>query len=273
MTGMMQARRLVVYTLASGSSGNCTLVSDGAVHILIDAGISCRRIVKSLAELGISAQDLRGIFVTHEHTDHISGLQTLSKHFHLPVFAAAPCAAAIAAKAPAAQDVLQSISPEEEICLDSLAVQGFETSHDSAFSMGFTVTGERDKMALATDLGMLTSQVRQAIAGVDLLVAETNHDLNLLRCGPYPYFLQKRISGATGHLCNEDGAELCRHAAFHGAKTVVLAHLSAENNTPDSAYRAVEETFAVNGVEDVTIELAPRDTLSKAYPVGALVRK
>jgi len=267
MIGFTQERRLVVYTLASGSSGNCTLVSDGTVHILIDAGISCRRIVNSLAELGLSAQDLRGIFVTHEHTDHVCGLQTLSKRFSLPVFTAAACAAVIAAKAPAAQQLLRPIRPEEEICIDSLAVQGFETSHDSAASMGFTVAGERGKMALVTDLGMLTSGVREAVAGVDLLVAETNHDVNMLRYGPYPYYLKQRISGSTGHLCNEDGAELCRHAAVHGTKTVVLAHLSAENNTPDCAYQAVAENFAVNGVEDVTIELAPRDTLSKMYPV------
>ena len=273
MTNLIQERRLVVHTLASGSSGNCTLVSDGIVHILIDAGISCRRIVNSLAELGLSAQDLRGIFVTHEHSDHICGLQTLSKRFRLPIFTAPPCATVIAAKMPATESVLRPIAAEEEICIDSIAVQGFETIHDSAASMGYTVAGERGKMALVTDLGMLTSQVRQAVVGVDLLIAETNHDLNMLRCGPYPYYLQQRISGANGHLCNEDGAELCRHAAFHGAKTVILAHLSAENNSPDCAYRAVEETFTVNGVEDVTIELAPRDALSKAYPVGALVRR
>ena len=273
MIGLTQERRLVVHTLASGSSGNCTLVSDGEVHILIDAGISCRRIVNSLAELGISAQDLRGIFVTHEHTDHICGLQTLTKRFSLPIFTAAPCAEMIAAKAPATMHVLRTIEPEEEICLDSLAVQGFETSHDSAASMGFTVAGERGKMALATDLGMLTSCVREAVAGVDLLIAETNHDRNMLRYGPYPYYLKQRVSGSTGHLCNEDGAELCRHAAFHGVKTVILAHLSAENNTPDCAYQAVAETFAVNGVEDVTIAVAPRDCLSRAFSVGVPVRR
>lgn len=258
---------MTVHTLASGSSGNCTLVSEGSVHILIDAGISCRRITQSLGTLGLALSDLSGIFITHEHSDHISGLATITKNYELPLFAAGPTARQICYRVPFADRCMHQISPGEEVMVESLVVQGFQTSHDAAFSMGFSVMGERGKMALATDLGMLTDEVLEAVAGCDLLVAETNHDLEMLEGGRYPYYLKRRVASHEGHLCNEQGAELCRHAAEHGAKTMILAHLSAENNTPRHALTAVETAFAAACVEDVTVEVAPRGVLSRAFAV------
>lgn len=258
---------MTVHTLASGSSGNCTLVSDGGIHILIDAGISCRRIVQALNSLGLTLTDLSGIFVTHEHSDHISGLTTITKNYEVPLFAAPPTARQVCYRVPFADRCMTAIEPGEEVCLNGLTVEGFRTSHDAAGSMGYAVMGERGKMALATDLGMLTDEVLDAVAGCDLLIAETNHDLDLLESGRYPYYLKRRITSHQGHLCNEEGAELCRHAAEHGAKTMILAHLSAENNTPQHALTAVETAFTASFIENVTVEVAPRQCLSRTYVV------
>lgn len=259
---------MTVHTLASGSSGNCTLVSDEGVHILLDAGISCRRISKSLDSLGISISDLSGIFITHEHSDHISGLATICKNYEIPLFAAAPTARQICYRVPFADRCMTAIAPGVDVTLGALTVCGFATSHDSAFSMGFSVMGRRGKLCLATDLGYLSEDVLEAVTGCDLLIAETNHDLTLLEEGHYPYYLKQRIRSDRGHLCNEQGAELCRHAAQHGARTIILAHLSAENNTPAHARAAVETAFSAHFIQDVEIVVAPRAELSPCFVVA-----
>lgn len=261
------ARVLTVYTLASGSSGNCTLVTDGEVHILIDAGISCRRISQSLARLELTLDQLSAIFITHEHTDHTCGLATISKKYEIPLFASAQTARQICYRVPFADRMMQPIEPGDEIIIDAMTVSGFATLHDCPGSMGYTVCGERGKMAIATDLGTLTDEVLAAVAGVDLLIAETNHDLEMLESGPYPYYLKERIRGSHGHLSNEDGAKLCRHSVLNGAKTLILAHLSQENNTPLRAHTAVSSLLAAEELEDIILELAPRSELSRPFAV------
>ena len=251
---------MTITTLASGSSGNCILVSHGTTHLLVDAGISCRRIKNALASLGLTPGELTGILVTHEHTDHISGLPTLFKQYHLPVWCSAGTARQLEYRIAFLGEVLHPFAPGDSFQLGGLTVTSFATPHDAAESVGYTFTDGTRKAAIVTDLGVVTSVVEDCVRGADLLVAEANHDPDLLRSGPYPYYLKQRILSAYGHLSNADCAAL---AARTGARTVVLAHLSAENNRPALALEAVRAAVG----EQVTVEGAPRGETGRRYEI------
>lgn len=240
---------------ASGSSGNCALVSHGDTHLLVDAGISARRITAALAHWNLSAEHLSGCLITHAHADHIAGLATLSKRFSLPLYATAPAGRQVAYRLPV-DHLLHDLTPPEEFPIGDLTVRPIPTSHDSPGSVGYRFTAPDGRSAcLVTDLGVVTPQVEAAVEGVDLAVIECNHDIDSLQNGPYPYYLKSRIAGPQGHLSNADGARLCARCARSGAHTVVLAHLSRENNTPALARAAVSQ--ALEGLPPVRLEVAP----------------
>lgn len=252
---------LTFTTLASGSSGNAALVSCGSTHILLDAGVSARRITTALRGLGVDPAALSGVLVTHEHTDHASGLATLTKQLRLPVYATAPTLLRLGEKLPALSGLEHAVEAAAGFGVGSLWVRPFATPHDAAGSVGYVLTGDDCSMALCTDLGHVTGQVRQAVLGCQLLVCEANHDEDWLRTGPYPYYLKKRILGDYGHLSNEAGAELAAQAVEAGARTVVLAHLSAENNTPARAREVAARRLSRGGVDpehDISLLVAPR---------------
>ena len=261
---------LTFVTLASGSGGNAALVSSGQTHILLDAGISARRITTALRGLGVDPKELSGVLITHEHTDHIAGLATLTKQLNLRVYATRPTLAALAAKVPAlVQGRLgRYFEPGEAFPLGELWVESFATSHDAACSVGYAITGGDSRMALCTDLGYISPEVERAVAGCGLLVCEANHDEEWVRSGPYPYYLKKRVLGRQGHLSNEAGAQLALLAAQNGARTVLLAHLSEENNTPARALHVVEQVLSANGFvpgRDVEVAVAPRKEPGRVY--------
>lgn len=252
---------LRIATLASGSSGNCTLVSDGQTHVLIDAGISARRITTGLRTLGISPAELTAVLVTHEHSDHISGLNVLKNQLEFTLCASAPTARQLCYRMAGLESRIHTFEPGEGFELGSLYVETFPTLHDCARPVGYAVCGGGVKMALATDLGVVTEAVERGIAGARLLIAETNYDPDTLRCGTYPPFLKERILSDHGHLSNEMGANMALHAVERGTKTVILGHLSQENNTPRMARDTVERVFAAAGVQvgrDVELSVAPR---------------
>lgn len=262
---------LTFVTLASGSSGNAALVSCGQTHILLDAGISARRITTALRALGVDPHQLSGVLITHEHTDHISGLTTLTKQLNLPVFATAPTLDALARKIPAIpQNRLgRFFAPGEAFPLGELWVEPFATSHDAACSVGYAINGGDSRLVLCTDLGYISPEVKRAVAGCDLLVCEANHDEEWVRTGPYPYYLKERVLGRRGHLSNEAGAQLALLAAQNGARTILLAHLSEENNTPAHALEVVGRTLRQAGFGDsVTLEAAPRKEPGRVYQLS-----
>ena len=203
-----------VCTLASGSSGNSLLICCGSTYVLLDAGISARRITSALKALGADPTRLSAVLVTHEHTDHVSGLATLTKQLGVPVYATAPTLDRLERKVPALAQLGRALEAGTGFQLGELWVESFSTPHDAAGSVGYAVTGGGARMALATDLGHLTPQVWDAARGADLLVCETNHDEDWVRSGPYPYALKQRILGDFGHLSNEAGAELAGRAAL-----------------------------------------------------------
>ena len=251
-----------VCTIASGSSGNCVFVSAGDTHVLIDAGISCRRISTALKALGVGLDDLSGVLITHEHADHVAGLATMTKNHSVPLYATAPTLDAVRQKLPQTMGELISVTPGERTDVGTLAVIPFATSHDAAASVSYAISAGGRKMALATDLGFVSEEVYRGVSGADLLICETNHDVDWLRSGPYPYYLQQRILGDHGHLSNEAGAELAAWAAAQGTRTLILAHLSRENNNPARARQAVEARLRSYGLEpgrDVALTVAGPD--------------
>ena len=231
-----------LHTLASGSSGNALLFSCGSTHLLVDAGISCRRITKSLEELGLTPADLTAILITHTHADHISGLQTLLKRTDCPVCATSRTLHDLAQRLPTlAQRSLALAGPES---LGEVLVTPFSTSHDAPGSCGFRLDGADGSVGILTDTGYVTDEAAAVLPGVDLAVLEANHDVETLYSGPYPYYLKQRILGAEGHLSNEDAARFAVFLAQQGTSEILLAHLSRENNTPAMAQQAVETALS-----------------------------
>ena len=261
---------LELCTLASGSSGNSLLVTDGRTHVLVDAGISCRRICTGLKELGVEPTELAGVLITHEHSDHISGLTALTKQLRLPVYASPGTGRQLCYRIAFLEELLRPVAPGEGFSIGGLAIESFPTSHDAAESVGYALSAGGRKAAVVTDLGYVTGAVLRGIRRADLLVAEANHDVEWVQSGPYPYHLKARILGDRGHLSNEAGAELAWTAVEGGARTVVLAHLSHENNTPARAHEVVRGVLERRGAavgRDVALEVAPRSEKSRRYTV------
>lgn len=257
-----------VCTLASGSSGNCTLVRCGDTCVLLDAGISARRITAGLRELGTEPPELSAILITHEHTDHISGLATLTKKLRVPIYASGATLRQLCYRIPFLEELVRPLEGGQGTQVGALWCQAFSTPHDAAGSQGYSLTGEGRKMALCTDLGFLAPEVLEGAAGAELLLAEANHDEEWVRSGPYPYYLKQRILGDFGHLSNETGAVLAQKAAEGGARAVVLAHLSQQNNTPARAYETVARHLRGAGVDperDLTLAVAPRSEPGPLY--------
>lgn len=237
-----------VRVFASGSSGNCLLVSDGDTHILIDAGISMRRIQSSLSHYSLAWQDLTGVLITHEHSDHISGLAMLIKHHPLPVCAPHTVANRLLGQLPELADCLRVIPVGESFPLGCVSVTAFHTPHDTDESVGYRLCGSA-VYAHATDTGSVTEEMLAGLSGADTVLLEANHDERMLRDGPYPYYLKKRILSARGHLSNSDCAALARQLVAGGTRRVILGHLSRTNNRPELAEAAVSEALAGLGAE------------------------
>ena len=260
-------------TFASGSLGNAALVSCGDTHILLDAGISAKRITAGLAELGVKPWQLSAILLTHEHSDHVSGLRVLTKKAGAPIYATRATCWEWYRKNRCDQ-VKGLFQPQEAgagVRIGSLWVESFPTPHDAADSVGWSVAGEGSRMVLCTDLGHVTDEVRRAGEGCDLLVCEANHDEDWVRSGPYPYYLKRRVLGEYGHLSNEAGAELAAFAVEHGTKTVVLAHLSQTNNTPVRAYETAAHRLLAMDCDperDISLTVAPANTLGPTVSLG-----
>ena len=233
-----------IHTFASGSSGNAALVSRDGTHILLDAGISARRIAGALGELGLSPQDLSAICVTHSHSDHVSGLATIVKRWDVPILATAPCGRQLSYRVAGLETKLRTIETGGGFPIGEITVTAFPTSHDAPGSCDFRF----DELGILTDSGYVTEEAADTLAGVSLLLLEANHDVDLLQNGPYPYYLKERILSDQGHLSNETAAAFAVAMARQGTEEFILAHLSAENNTPERALSAVRWALADAGL-------------------------
>lgn len=260
---------LRVATLASGSSGNCAVVSDGRVHILIDAGISTRRISQGLKALGVELRHISGVLITHEHTDHVAALPVLCRQMNAPLYTAEGTASELCGRWDGLVERFRVFAPGQRFAVDGLEVGTFATSHDCACPVGFFVTDGSRKLALCTDTGVITPEAREGVRGAHTLIGEFNYDPEMLRTGPYPLHLKERIRGDRGHLSNEMGGQLAAWAAEQGTRRVVLAHLSQENNLPRLALEAAGRALGELGLgeRDVELAAAPRSEATGWFEV------
>lgn len=238
--------RLTVF--ASGSTGNCCLIRGGGASVLVDAGISARRIRDGLARADLSPAELAGIFITHEHADHIKGLSVFLKKTPVPVYAPGTVAAALRRLVPGVSPFLRPIVPEEPLSLGGLEATAFPTPHDVMQSVGYRFRAEDGAVvAVATDTGCVTEAMLAYLRGADVALIEANHDEQMLRYGPYPPQLKRRILSDEGHLSNAECTYLAAVLARNGTRTLVLGHLSKQNNIPGLALRTVSRGLEGTG--------------------------
>jgi len=258
-----------VCSIASGSSGNCIYVGDEKNHILIDAGISRKRIVEGLNQIGVSPEELDAIFVTHEHSDHIQGIYMMVKMFGIPVFATGGTLDGICMKdnkGVMGREKLYQLYADEAVQVGNMRIMPFRMSHDAAEPVCYTVESGRQKLGIATDLGMFDDYIINHLEGCDILLLEANHDISMLEAGKYPYSLKRRILSDRGHLSNEASGQLLCRLFQNRLKYAFLAHLSKENNYPQLAYEAVKcQIWEEMGVNSLPFRLmvAERDKPSR----------
>lgn len=261
-------------SIASGSSGNCIYVGSEHTHLLVDTGISKKKIEEGLHELEISGKDLNGILVTHEHSDHIQGLGVFSRKYEVPIYATKGTIEGIKSSSSLGkmpEGLLHEIQTDEAFCLNDIVIDPFAISHDanepSAYRFG---CGEKS-VAVATDIGIYNDYIVSKLKGLDAILLEANHDVHMLEVGPYPYYLKKRVLGDRGHLSNELSGRLLCDILHDSLKNVVLGHLSKENNYAELAYETVklEITMGDNPYkgEDIPIAVAKRDKISDIVEV------
>jgi phosphoribosyl 1,2-cyclic phosphodiesterase len=240
-------------SLYSSSSGNCTFIGCDGEGILIDAGVSAKKIEEALRYIGSGIECIRAIFVTHEHSDHINGIRVLASKHGIKVFASKGTLDGMNEREIFKSKIDAYIMPAEgtEIC--GMYVRPFRISHDAYEPTGFTVvTPAGKRAAIATDMGIITEEAANALYGSDLVLLESNHDINMLKMGPYPYPLKQRILSDVGHLSNDVCSGFAVELAKSGTKQFILGHLSKENNHPSLAYETTRLALTQAGFEENT---------------------
>ena len=248
-------------TLASGSEGNCYVYVSGRQRILVDAGKNTRYINQRLGELALSVGDLTHILITHSHSDHVSALPVLLKHTRATLVCSHGTFTTIASRLPCGVPVTL-FNPGEELALGEIPAKTFSTSHDAPGSCGYVLGRGAEQVAVCTDLGTMSGDLFETIRGSGTVLLECNHDLQRLWNGPYPYPLKQRILSDRGHLSNAFSAKVAVRLCQTGTRRLLLAHLSAENNTPQLALSAVRGALEQAGLE-AHVALAPRSALGE----------
>ena len=261
-------------SIASGSSGNCIYAGSDATHLLIDAGISGKRIEEGAASLGLHLKEIDGIFVTHEHADHISGLGVLARKYAIPIYATAGTIEAIKKTASLGkidEDLFHCIRADEKCLIKDLSLYPIRTSHDAAEPVAYSISHDKKKIGIITDLGCYNEYTVACLKDSDVLYLEANHDINMLQVGPYPYYLKQRILSDRGHLSNEMSGKLLSRLLNDHMQAVVLAHLSKENNLPELAYETVKVEIMMSETgykaEDFPIYVAKRSEVSQMIEI------
>lgn len=261
-------------SIASGSSGNCIYVGAENTHILVDAGISGKRVEAGLNENEITTKDVNGILITHEHSDHISGLGVLARKCHIPIYATKETLREIrnmTSLGKIEDELYQEITPDQEFQIQDIWIRPFSISHDAVNPVGYRFFHKNCSVAVATDMGHYNSYIIENLKGLDAILLEANHDIRMLETGSYPYLLKQRILGDYGHLSNECSGRLLNEILHDGMKYIILGHLSKENNYEELAYETVkleiamgEHTYTGN---EFPIEIAKRDRALKMITI------
>lgn len=231
-------------SIASGSSGNCLYAGNDDTHILIDAGISKKRIEEGLREADCDPRDIDALFITHEHIDHVSGLGVFSRKYHVPIYATRGTLNAIRtirSLGEIDENLFRVIRPEENVQIGTFEIHPFSVSHDARDPVAYRISDPNYRIGTVTDLGFFDQHIINDLRDCDLLYIEANHDVRMLETGPYPYRLKVRIAGNYGHLSNEDAGRLACCLMNEKVQHIILGHLSKENNYPKLALAAVRD--------------------------------
>ena len=259
-------------SLASGSSGNCQFVESNTTRLLVDAGMSGKYIKNSLETINVKIESINGILLTHEHADHISGLGVLMRKFKIPLYVTKKTWEAVRLKVGEVDEALvNQFETIESLMIGDICVKGTRITHDAVDPLCYTFTHNNSKIGIATDLGAISDEVIEQFKDCDLLMLESNHDIEMLKIGPYPMYLKRRILSELGHLSNEDAGYIAREIIQHGvAKNILLAHLSKENNFPDLAFETVKGILEAEDIiigKDVSLDMTYRDKVGKLYRI------
>ena len=251
-------------SLYSGSSGNSLFLESQNTRLLVDAGVSCKKIETALNDINIDPSTLDGILVTHEHTDHVQGLGTLSKKYDLPVFVNQKTLDAMPKQKDKISDSnIKTFNISENFEIGDLKIYPFLIPHDAANPCGFNVYKDNKKISIATDIGHMTSDILKNLE--ESLFVESNYDPEVLRCSAYPFSLKSRIAGPIGHLPNEMAGKTISHLLKSGLKSAMLGHLSKESNFPELAYQTVLDELISNNYDEnnFSLSVASRDNHSE----------
>ncbi len=251
-------------SIASGSSGNCIYIGSDNTHILIDAGISTKRIESALAELGVKASELSGVLVTHEHSDHIGGLGVFSRKNGIPIYTTKGTYEGILQTKSLGEipkGLHREVVPDRCFTIGDLTISPFSIEHDAADPCAYRVESGGKAAAVVTDLGNYSQYTIGHLQGLDAILLEANHDIHMLEAGPYPYYLKRRIMGNRGHLSNDSAGQLLGEILHDRFKKAILGHLSKENNFADLAYETVrlEVTMGENSYRGTDFDLSVAD--------------
>lgn len=256
-------------SIASGSSGNCIYIGTDNAHILVDDGISKKRVIEGLAQLDLSLDDIDAILVTHEHDDHIRGIGVIERQSITPVYGTSGTINYISGykslgKIP--EEIYHSVISGEEFSIKDLTIKPVSVSHDAIDPVAYVFSQGDKRCGILTDLGYFTDEILHNFSNLNAMLVEANHDINMLMTGPYPYFLKQRILGNSGHLSNESCGRMLGEMLCDTTEHVFLGHLSKENNFPDLAYETVRMEINLGDnpfkAEDFNIRVAKRDAPS-----------
>ncbi len=253
-------------SLASGSTGNASVVCNGRDALLVDCGISCKQVLLRMEAAGLSTSQLRGILVTHEHSDHVAGVRVTAQRLGLPVYMTVSCAQA--AKLPESIEVRYFVAGVR-FQVAGLEVEPYRVPHDSVDPVGFVIGSGPDRVGICTDLGSVTALVIDKLRSCQVVLLEFNHDVKMLMDGPYPWSLKKRVRGRHGHLSNEQAAQILQSLGDGVLEVVLLAHLSEKNNRPDLALSAARRAVAEGHNRPVRVDILQATGPGSVIPVRA----
>ena len=261
-------------SIASGSSGNCIYVGSDHTHLLVDTGISKKKIDAGLKELEIKGEELDGILITHEHSDHIQGLGVFSRTYEVPIYATPGTIEGIENYAPLGkmpEGLLHPIHTDESFMLGDIMIDPFRISHDAREPSGYRMNCGGKAVAVATDLGIYDDYTVEKLKDLDAVLLEANHDIHMLEVGSYPYYLKRRVMGDKGHLSNELSGRLLCDILHDNLIHILLGHLSKENNYAKLAYETVKLEVTLSDCaykgEELNMAVARRDMISEIITV------
>ena len=251
-------------SLYSGSSGNCLFIESENTKLLVDAGVSLKKIEEGLTSLNIEPSSLDAVLITHEHSDHIKSLGNLSKKFDIPVYANKETFDSMPKQVEKISDKnIKTFNNNEKFCVNDIEIKPFSIHHDAANPCGFNFFNDNKKISVATDIGHMDFDILKKLEGSSFILLESNYDPEVLKCTKYPFLLKKRIAGPNGHLSNTMAGKVINYLLNNGLHTAMLGHLSKESNFPALAYQTVVDEIISNGtdISNINLSVASRDSV------------